>query len=235
MGVAIRRAGEGDREDVVRLLDEAFMQDPVSSWVLPGEEYRLRTHGALMGAFFDAALDEGYVDITEDGTAVALWWSVPAGAREGTDGPGGAPDRENAEVNAVAEAADGGAGGGGAEDAEDGPVLLRQAVDPDNERVELIGRLTDAIHPTDRPHQYLHLVAVHPDRQGEGLGTALVGAVLERCDREGLHAYLEASNERSRDLYARLGFSFMGTALDLPDGPRMWPMWREPCVAGADG
>ncbi|MFH8608176.1 GNAT family N-acetyltransferase [Streptomyces sp. NPDC018029] len=200
MGVAIRRAGEGDREDVVRLLDAAFMQDPVSSWIFPGEEYRLRTHGALMGAFFDLALSEGYVDITEDGAAVALWWSVPAGEHHEGD--------------------------------DDGPALLRQAVDADNERVETVGRLTEAIHPTDRAHEYLHLIAVHPDRQGEGLGTALVTAVLDRCDREGLHAYLEASNTRSRDLYTRLGFAFMGTTLDLPDGPRMWPMWREPRTAG---
>uniref|UniRef100_UPI0034DE87F7 GNAT family N-acetyltransferase n=1 Tax=Streptomyces flavofungini TaxID=68200 RepID=UPI0034DE87F7 len=199
VGVAIRRAGAGDRADVVRLLDEAFMGDPVSGWVLPGEEYRRRTHGALMGAFFDLALAEGFVDVTEDGAAAALWWSVPEG------GP-----------------ADGEPGG------EDGPALLRQAVDPANERVELIGRLTDAAHPTDRAHQYLHMIAVRPDRQGEGLGTALVAAVLGRCDREGAHAYLEASNARSRDLYERLGFVLTGTPLDLPDGPRMWPMWREP-------
>ncbi|MFE0171622.1 GNAT family N-acetyltransferase [Streptomyces sp. NPDC059002] len=205
MGVAIRRAGEADRADVVRLLDEAFMQDPVSSWVFPGEEHRLRMHSGLMEAFFDLALDEGYVDVTEDGAAAALWWSVPAGVPE--------------------------------EGGEDGPALLREAVDPDNERVELVGRLTDAVHPTDRPHQYLHMIAVQPERQGEGLGTALVAAVLERCDREGLHAYLEASNARSRDLYARLGFGFMGTTLDLPDGPRMWPMWREPrgVTGGAGG
>ncbi|MFJ2767895.1 GNAT family N-acetyltransferase [Streptomyces sp. NPDC087300] len=195
MVVGIRRAGEGDREDVVRLLDEAFMQDPVSSWVFPGEEHRLRMHAGLMEAFFDLALAEGFVDVTEDGAAAALWWSVPAGVPEGE---------------------------------EDGPALLREAVEPANERVELIGRLTDSVHPTDRAHQYLHLIAVRPGRQGEGLGTALVDAVLERCDREGHHAYLEASNARSRDLYARLGFVFMGTTLDLPDGPRMWPMWREP-------
>ncbi|CAM5463593.1 GNAT family N-acetyltransferase OS=Streptomyces alboniger OX=132473 GN=CP975_23945 PE=4 SV=1 [Streptomyces alboniger] len=200
MGVAIRRAGEGDRADVVRLLDEAFMRDPVSCWVFPGEEHRLRTHGALMGAFFDLALAEGHVDVTEDGAAAALWWSVPAGGAAADDGQHG----------------------------EDGPALLRQAVDPANERVELIGRLTDASHPADRAHQYLHMIAVRPDRQGEGLGTALVTAVLERCDREGGHAYLEASNVRSRDLYERLGFVFTGTPLDLPDGPRMWPMWREP-------
>ncbi|MGA4851249.1 GNAT family N-acetyltransferase [Streptomyces sp. G5(2025)] len=197
MGVAIRRAGEGDRADVVRLLDEAFMWDPVSTWVFPGEEHRRRRHGALMGAFFDLALGEGYIDITEDGAAAALWWSVPVAAAE-TD----------AEV--------------------DGPAMLRQAVDPENERVEVIGRLTDAAHPTDRPHEYLHMIAVRPDRQGEGLGTALIAAVLERCDEEGLHAYLEASSARSRVLYERLGFTGAGAPLDLPDGPRMWPMWREP-------
>ncbi|MFH8488575.1 GNAT family N-acetyltransferase [Streptomyces longisporoflavus] len=195
MGVVIRRAGESDRADVVRLLDEAFQDDPVSGWVFPGDEHRRRRHGALMEAFLDLALNQGFVDITQDGAAVALWWSVPAGEDE---------------------------------DAEEGPAQLRAAVDPDNARVEEIGRITGEAHPTDRPHQYLHMIGVRPGRQGEGLGTALIEAVLERCDREGLHAYLEASNSRSRALYTRLGFHFTGNAIDLPDGPQLWPMWREP-------
>ncbi|MFD9906579.1 GNAT family N-acetyltransferase [Streptomyces sp. NPDC059063] len=202
MGVAIRRAGESDRADVVRLLDEAFRRDPVSTWVFPDEEHRRQRHGALMGAFLDLAFEEGYVDIAEDGSAVALWWSVPAGA-----------DHEGA---------------------ADGPAQLREAVDPDNERVEMVGQLTAEAHPTDRPHQFLHMIAVRPGRQGEGLGTALVASVLERCDREGLHAYLEASNARSRRLYLKLGFTDIGRALDLPDGPQMWPMWREPRISRAE-
>lgn len=202
MGVVIRRAGESDRADVVRLLDEAFTDDPVSSWVFPGEEHRRRRHGGLMEAFFDLALSQGFVDVAEDGTAAALWWSVPAGEQEG---------------------------------AEEGPAQLRAAVDPDNARVEEIGRLTGEAHPTDRAHQYLHMVGVSPERQGEGLGSALIGAVLERCDREGLHAYLEASNSRSRALYTRLGFHFTGTAIELPDGPQLWPMWREPVPFVAGG
>jgi len=41
-------------------------------------------------------------------------------------------------------------------------------------------------------------------------------------------AYLEASTERNRGLYLRHGFADRG-GLRLPgDGPRMWPMWREP-------
>ncbi|GGO33857.1 MULTISPECIES: GNAT family N-acetyltransferase [Streptomyces] len=196
MGVAIRRAGASDRADAVGLLDEAFMADPVSSWLFPGEERRRSRHGALMAAFVDLAFAEGHVDIAEDGSAVALWWSVPAGEAH--------------------------------EDAAEGAAQLRQAVDPDNERVEVIARLTSEVHPTDRPHQYLHMIAVKPEQQGEGLGTALVAPVLARCDRDGRHAYLEASNARSRELYLRLGFADLGTAFDLPDGPRMWPMWREP-------
>ncbi|MFD5949464.1 GNAT family N-acetyltransferase [Streptomyces collinus] len=197
MGVAIRTAGEEDRELIVRLLDEAFQDDPVSGWVFPGAEDRRAKHPRLMAAFTDIVLAAGRIDVTEDGSACALWLSMPAD--EGQD------------------------------DAEDeGPAQVREAVDPDNERVESIGRLMAAVHPTGRAHEYLWMIGVAPGRQDEGLGTALIETVLDRCDREGLPAYLEASNARSRHLYERLGFEPAGPALDLPDGPSMWPMWREP-------
>ncbi|MEU2759848.1 MULTISPECIES: GNAT family N-acetyltransferase [unclassified Streptomyces] len=108
------------------------------------------------------------------------------------------------------------------------PALMRQTADPDNERCELVGRLTGVVHPHDRAHAYLLMIGVRPGRQGEGIGAELVGAELERCDREGLPAYLEASSARSRALYERLGFRLLGRALELPDGPPMYPMWREP-------
>ncbi len=209
MGVAIRTAGDDDRELIVRLLDEAFQDDPVSGWVFPGREYRRATHHKLMAAFTDVVLADGRIDITEDGSACALWMSVPA------------------EVSGDAEA--------GAEDRpeDDGFARTRQDVDPDNERVELIGRLTAAVHPSGRAHEYLWMIGVTPGRQGEGLGSALIGSVLDRCDREGRAAYLEASNERSRLLYERLGFEAAGEPLALPEGPFMWPMWREPRPTGS--
>ncbi|MET9981296.1 GNAT family N-acetyltransferase [Streptomyces rochei] len=205
MGVAIRTAEEDDRDTVVRLLDEAFQDDPVSGWVFPGEEYRRRTHHRLMGAFTDIVLADGWIDLTEDGAACALWLSVP-----GEEDTPEEPDEEPAE------------------DAEDVPAQVREAVDPDNERVESIARLTEDIHPSGPAHAYLWMIGVAPERQGEGLGTALIASVLDRCDRDGLPAYLEASSERSKGLYERLGFACTGRVLHLPDGPRMWPMWREP-------
>ncbi|WP_432054187.1 GNAT family N-acetyltransferase [Streptomyces sp. bgisy022] len=199
MGVAIRTAGEQDRERVVRLLDAAFQDDPVSSWVFPGEEYRRTTHHRLMAAFTDIVMADGRIDLTEDGSACALWLPVPA------DDPGDGPAGE-----------------------DDGPASVREAVDPGNERVELIGRLTAGIHPGGRAHAYLWMIGVAPGRQGEGLGTALMAAALDHCDRTGRPAYLEASSARSRRLYERLGFEPLGEPLALPDGPYMWPMWREP-------
>ncbi|MFJ8139848.1 GNAT family N-acetyltransferase [Streptomyces sp. NPDC096013] len=196
MGVAIRVAGQGDRELVVRLLDEAFQDDPVSGWVFPDAEYRRTTHHRLMAAFADAVFADGRIDLTEDGAACALWLSVPGEAHPA--------------------------------DGTDEAVELRESVDPDNARVETIARLMAESHPAGRAHEYLWMIAVAPGRQGEGLGAALVRHVLDRCDRESLPAYLEASSERSATLYERLGFTFADRTLDLPDGPRMYPMWREP-------
>jgi ribosomal protein S18 acetylase RimI-like enzyme len=56
------------------------------------------------------------------------------------------------------------------------------------------------------PHYYFAYIGVAPHAQGQGLGTTLMSPTLERCDREGLPAYLEASSERNAALYERLGF-----------------------------
>ncbi|MEI7034610.1 GNAT family N-acetyltransferase [Streptomyces pratensis] len=195
MGLRTQRAGRGDRDLVVSVMEAAFHHDPVSVWVFPEEAHRRAVHGAFLGVFVDAALAGGHIDIAEDDAAVALWLPVPAGAPEEEDPT---------------------------------PALMRRTADPDNERCELVGRLTGAVHPHDRAHAYLLMIGVSPERQGEGIGAELIGAELERCDREGLPSYLEASSARSRKLYERLGFRFLGRTVDLPDGPSMWPMWREP-------
>jgi GNAT superfamily N-acetyltransferase len=81
-------------------------------------------------------------------------------------------------------------------------------------------------HPQE-PHFYIRYVGVAARFQGQGLGTALLRSTLDRCDREGLPAYLEATSERNAALYERLGFVHLGE-LRVPDGPPFWPM-RRPC------
>jgi ribosomal protein S18 acetylase RimI-like enzyme len=83
-------------------------------------------------------------------------------------------------------------------------------------------------HPRKPPHWYLAMMGVAPERQGRGLGTALMRPILERLDSERMPAYLESSTPRSRALYERNGFRVTGE-LHLPaGGPPLWLMWREP-------
>jgi GNAT superfamily N-acetyltransferase len=82
-------------------------------------------------------------------------------------------------------------------------------------------------HPHAPPHFYLAVIGTEPTRQGEGLGSALLQPVLEICDRDGLPAYLESSKERNVDFYTRFGFR-VKQEVQLPNGPPMWPMWRDP-------
>jgi GNAT superfamily N-acetyltransferase len=75
------------------------------------------------------------------------------------------------------------------------------------------------------PHYYVRDIGVHPDMQGKGLGGALMRPTLERCDREGLPAYIEASSVRSAALYERLGFEHI-EELRVGGSPPLWLMLR---------
>jgi ribosomal protein S18 acetylase RimI-like enzyme len=76
-------------------------------------------------------------------------------------------------------------------------------------------------------HYYLAVLGTRPDRQGRGLGSAYLGPILDRCDHEGLGAYLESSKEGNIAFYRRHGFEVTGE-IRLPGGPLVWPMWRDP-------
>jgi GNAT superfamily N-acetyltransferase len=105
--------------------------------------------------------------------------------------------------------------------------LIGEAV-PDGDRLPILGELTGELHPSERDHAYLQAIGVSSPLQSKGVGGRLLEAMLERLDRDGIPAYLEASTARSRVLYERKGFVFTGKAVELPDGPPLWPMWREP-------
>lgn len=82
-------------------------------------------------------------------------------------------------------------------------------------------------HP-HRRHYYLPVIGIVPEWQGRGFGSALLRPMLERCDQEGLPAYLEASSPRNRALYERHGFKVVEEIRVADDSPLMWRMWREP-------
>jgi ribosomal protein S18 acetylase RimI-like enzyme len=54
-----------------------------------------------------------------------------------------------------------------------------------------------------------------------------MGPMMDRCDREGVGAYLESSNTANLAFYHRLGF-VRRPDLFLKAGPTLYPMWRDP-------
>jgi len=100
-------------------------------------------------------------------------------------------------------------------------------VEGDAERLGVLGATMGEAHPHDRPHWYLLAIGAHPVAQGRGLGSALLAHTLALADERHEPAYLEATTPRSRALYQRMGFAPLDE-LTLPDGPPVWPMWRDP-------
>jgi GNAT superfamily N-acetyltransferase len=83
-----------------------------------------------------------------------------------------------------------------------------------------------SLHHPHEPHWYLFVLGVDPPLQGRGLGSMLMAPVLDRCDREGLPAYLETGLRRNIAFYERHGFRVV-RELDILDAPPLWLMWRE--------
>lgn len=85
----------------------------------------------------------------------------------------------------------------------------------------------EKVHPKEE-HYYLEGLGTRKDLQSTGVGSAVIGHMLERCDAEGLPAYLESSNVKNVPFYARHGFEATGV-IDVGEGaPTVTAMWREP-------
>jgi ribosomal protein S18 acetylase RimI-like enzyme len=89
---------------------------------------------------------------------------------------------------------------------------------------EALDEVFDKHHPVE-PHWHLAFLAVHPRRQGRGLGGALMAGTHEEIP--GVPVYLEATNDDNIRLYHRYGYTNM-TPFDirLPDATPFYRMWR---------
>lgn len=75
------------------------------------------------------------------------------------------------------------------------------------------------------PHWYLGVLATHPERQREGLATAVLAPTLAEADRLGLPCCLETSTEENRRFYEGRGFG-EAREIRVPGGPLTWWLTR---------
>jgi GNAT superfamily N-acetyltransferase len=76
----VRRAAEADVGQVVEILTLAFYDDPTWSWAFPDAERRLEQYRVVWGLYVRSALPHGWVWMTDDGGAAAVW--IPPGETE---------------------------------------------------------------------------------------------------------------------------------------------------------
>src|SRR4051812_3125547 len=116
-------------------------------------------------------------------------------------------------------------------------VLTPEAADAMQPMLDMLGdanvrfRAAEDVMRKHRPtalHFYLQGLGTDPDRQGEGLASAAMQPVLERCDRDGIPAYLESTKETNLRFYEHHGFAVTAREDIALDGPPLWLMWRDP-------
>ena len=83
-----------------------------------------------------------------------------------------------------------------------------------------IGAATERAAPG--PHWHLRLLAVHPARQGGGLGATLLEHGLRRAEASGHGVLLETFAERAVPFYRRHGFEVVVDDVEPASGLRYW-------------
>ncbi|HEX3510004.1 MAG TPA: GNAT family N-acetyltransferase [Solirubrobacteraceae bacterium] len=195
--VEVRRARDADVPALARMLARAFHDDPVAEWAYRHDALRPRALERFQAIRTRQLLPEEEVWTAGDHSCAALW----------------APP-ERWKTTLVQDAA-----------------FIRSFMHP-----RLIWRFPlvaggwlalEQKHPHDTPHYYLAVLGTDPARQGQGLGSRLLAPVLQRCDEDGVGAFLESSKERNIAFYSRHGFRVV-EEVRLFSGPPMWQMWRDP-------
>lgn len=104
------------------------------------------------------------------------------------------------------------------------PMLFQ--IGTDTPRALALLSQVEKVHP-EEPHWYLGVLGTAPEHQGTGVGSALIRPVLQKCDAEGVPAYLESSKESNIPFYERHRFK-VTSEINIKNGPNIWPMWRDP-------
>ncbi|MBX3273664.1 MAG: GNAT family N-acetyltransferase [Sandaracinaceae bacterium] len=86
--------------------------------------------------------------------------------------------------------------------------------------------LVEEAHPPE-PTFYLQVLGVSPERQGRGVGSAMLRWLCGEADAAGRPAILETSKEANARLYRRSGFETFRTA-SIDSSPPIWTMRRDP-------
>ncbi len=199
--IELRDADPSDLAILIETTSQAYRADPLLRYFVRADERQGDGLRRLLDfCLREQALPHGHVSMIPDGSGCAAW--LP-------------PTKAGASISLL-------------EQLLLLPRMVRICSAARVPRLLATMRLLERHHPTAPPHHYLYLLAVLPERQQQGLGSALLQAGLRSIDRAGAATYLETASERNLAFYRRHGFVVTGEARLPFDGPKLWFLWREP-------
>ena len=189
-----------DVDGAATTLERAFSTDPMFTWIFPDPTRRSQSLRRINRVALEYGLRYGHVTQSDDGMAVAVW--TP---------PGRAITVGNMVRSGILT------------------VPFRVGFRPFVKFMganDVMGRIHKKYAP--EPHWYLLIIAVDPELQGRGRGTALLKKGLARADQANCPCYLETSEERNLAFYERHGFRVVESTSLGDGGPTGWAMRRDP-------
>src|SRR3954447_202624 len=200
---AVDRIHANEQPAVIAALARAFFDDPLFGFFVPDLVKQQKALIAFMasGVKDAAPFDETWVAHADGKVACAAVWLPPAGYPRG-------PRRELMTYVRTA------------------PTLVHcgrrigRAFAP-------LSAVDKAHHDLHEPHYHLGILGADPQYQRTGAGPAVLAPVLDRCDAEGLPAYLETQKEENIAYYARHRFDLV-QKIDIDGCPPVWTLRREP-------
>jgi len=197
--IDVQPAQAADLPTLIKVLARSFNNDPVYSWIFRQDAKRMWALERVFSFILNQAVNDGEIITTKSREACAVWFSSGKGELD-------------LSVWSVLRLL---------------PEMLRWA------KLDRLTRLSKTLNTLaenrpKKPHYYLEYLAVHPDQQGKGIGSALLKAQLGRIDSKRIPTFLENSNERNNPLYERHGFRITREVTLGDTEPKLWFMWREP-------
>jgi ribosomal protein S18 acetylase RimI-like enzyme len=201
---AVYKLDASHTDAAVAVLARAFSHAPMWTWALPDEQHRKRAlplsmrRSFLRGVILDAAYGIG-----DPLYGVAIW--APPGMAEANVDPDGSRTG--------------------------GDAVVADAVGAQGTR--RFDSMSEVQRPLHERHAkadgwYLSLLAVDPDAQRTGMGSALLCAMWSRLDPQHVSTYTETANVANVPYYKSRGYEVMYEGA-LPDGgPRYFYLSRQP-------
>ena len=200
--IHVRHSTPADLDGMARAAGRAFGvdDDPAFTWLLGGTQAKRERQ---IAAFFKLMTKIGWSEeigraYTADGTPGVAMWFAPGHWKQPA----------SKMLRAM-------------------PGLLRIVGPRSFVRAMRAFAVTEKLHPHEE-HWYLQWLATDPSMQRKGVGSALLQPILERCDAEGMPAYLETQKFENVAFYQRHGFEVRQEVKLGKNGPRGWLMWRDP-------